>query len=228
MKIRSRSPKPNQHFTMSQCYIHANLVKIWQPVHEISCKQESVTPMPTPTLTSTGSAPKIICPLPLRWGDTNILKSMSHPFPTLHKINKNTIKFEPEHGKTNKMTCVHSEDSDQPVPPHSLVRFLTHAGRSLQSLTTHLVHSKASDQMWQMPRLIWVFAGCTSLFVGFVVLVLGLLIIYCKCMILQPKKKIKNMSFLKYQVSILSHVNSYGFKFIYEEKKNTFFFLQYY
>ena len=39
MKIRSRSPKPNQPFIMSQCYIHANLVKIHPPVHEISCKE---------------------------------------------------------------------------------------------------------------------------------------------------------------------------------------------
>ena len=60
LKIRSRSPKPNQLFIMSQCYIHANLVKIHPPVHEISCKQESVKPTPT------GSAPKTICPPPLR------------------------------------------------------------------------------------------------------------------------------------------------------------------
>ena len=62
LKIRSRSPKPNQLIIMSQCYIHANLVKIHPTVHEISCKQESVT------LTPTGSAPKTICPPPLRWG----------------------------------------------------------------------------------------------------------------------------------------------------------------
>ena len=64
LKIRSRSPKPNQLIIMSQCYIHANLVKIHPPVHEISCKQESVTLTPTPT----GSAPKTICPPPLWWG----------------------------------------------------------------------------------------------------------------------------------------------------------------
>ena len=62
LKIRSRSPKPNQLIIMSHCYIHANLVKIHLPVHEISCKQESVT------LTPTGSAPKPICPPPLWWG----------------------------------------------------------------------------------------------------------------------------------------------------------------
>ena len=62
LKIRSRSPKSNQLFIMSQCYIHANLVKIHSPVHEISCKQESVTSTPTLTPTPTGSAPKTICP----------------------------------------------------------------------------------------------------------------------------------------------------------------------
>ena len=72
LKIRSRSPKPNQLFIMSQCYISANLVKIYPTVQEMSCKQESVTPMPmlmlTPMLTptSTGSAPKTICPPPLQ------------------------------------------------------------------------------------------------------------------------------------------------------------------
>ena len=64
LKIRSRSLKPNQLFIMSPCYIHANLVKFHPAAHEISCKQESVTPMPTPT----GSVPKTICPPPLRRG----------------------------------------------------------------------------------------------------------------------------------------------------------------
>ena len=68
LNIRLRSPKPNQLFIMSQCYIHAILVKIYPPVHEISCKQESVTPMATLTPTPTGSAPKTILSPPLRWG----------------------------------------------------------------------------------------------------------------------------------------------------------------
>ena len=33
--------------------------------------------------------------------------------------------------------------------------------RNLGSLATHWAHSKDSDQTGQMPRLIWVFAGCT-------------------------------------------------------------------
>ena len=63
LKIRWGSPKLNQLFIMSQRYIHANLVKIHQPVQEIPCKQESVTPMPMPT--PTGSSPKTICPPPV-------------------------------------------------------------------------------------------------------------------------------------------------------------------
>ena len=41
LKIRSRSPKPNQLFIMSQCYIHANLVKIHQLVanKKVSCRR---------------------------------------------------------------------------------------------------------------------------------------------------------------------------------------------
>ena len=35
LKNRSGSPKPNQLFIMSQSYIHAHLVEICQPVHEI-------------------------------------------------------------------------------------------------------------------------------------------------------------------------------------------------
>ena len=74
LKIRSRSPKPNQLFIMSQCYIHANLVKIHPPVHEILCKQESVTSRLTLTLTpmSTGSAPKQYVPLPFGGGHNSL------------------------------------------------------------------------------------------------------------------------------------------------------------
>ena len=45
LKSRSRSTKPNQLFTMSQCYIHANLVEICQPVHE-TLKIKSRSPKP--------------------------------------------------------------------------------------------------------------------------------------------------------------------------------------
>ena len=44
------------------------------------------------------------------------------------------------------------------------------AWRKLGSLATHGVHSEDSDQTGRMPRLIWVFAGHTCHFVGFVVI----------------------------------------------------------
>ena len=40
--------------------------------------------------------------------------------------------------------------------------------RKLESLATHLAHSKDSDQTGRMPRLIWVFAGRKCHFVGLV------------------------------------------------------------
>ena len=49
------------------------------------------------------------------------------------------------------------------------------AWRRFGSLTTHKVPSKESDPTGWMPRLIWVFAGCTGYFVGFVVLQLNFL-----------------------------------------------------
>ena len=42
LKIRSRSPKSNQLFVISQLYIHKNLVRIHQLVNNILCRQESV------------------------------------------------------------------------------------------------------------------------------------------------------------------------------------------
>ena len=68
LKIMSRSPKLNQHFIMSQCYTHANLVKIHPPVQEILCKQESVTLMPTPTPRQQDQHQKQYAPLPFDGG----------------------------------------------------------------------------------------------------------------------------------------------------------------
>ena len=80
LKIRSKSPKPNQLVIMSQCYIHANLVKIHPPVHAISCKQESV--MPTPLQQD----PHQKRPPPLRWGDILNIASMSMNGYLLRKV----------------------------------------------------------------------------------------------------------------------------------------------
>ena len=42
------------------------------------------------------------------------------------------------------------------------------AWRKLGSLATHWAHSEDSDQTGRMPKLIWVFVGCTCHFVSFV------------------------------------------------------------
>ena len=42
------------------------------------------------------------------------------------------------------------------------------AWRKIGSLATHWAHSEDSDQTGRMPRLIWVFAGLSCHFVGFV------------------------------------------------------------
>ena len=71
------------------------------------------------------------------------------------------------------MACAPSEDSDQPGHPPSLgirpvwSESLFSAWRRFESLATHWAHSKDSDQNGRMPRLIWVFAGCTYHFVEF-------------------------------------------------------------
>ena len=62
--------------------------------------------------------------------------------------------FEPPHDKTNKMTFVPSEDSDQPGHPPSLIRVF--AVRSMGSLDPILLQADNadSDQTGRMPRLI--------------------------------------------------------------------------
>ena len=59
------------------------------------------------------------------------------------------------HDKTSNVACAPSEDSDQ----SSLSVW-----RKLGSLATHWVHSEYSDQAVRMPRLIWVFAESTIIF----------------------------------------------------------------
>ena len=64
------------------------------------------------------------------------------------------MAYEPPHDKTNKM-AVWSESS-------LCAQWVAEDPSFLHA------DSKDSDQTGQMPRLIWVFAGCTSHFVGFV------------------------------------------------------------
>ena len=81
--------------------------------------------------------------------------------------------------KPNKMICAPSKDLDQPGhPPSLIIDFAVHmkkpwvlscplnAQQRPWSDWADLTPSKDSDQ--RMPRLIWVFAGRTCYFVGFV------------------------------------------------------------
>ena len=78
------------------------------------------------------------------------------------------LLIEPPHGKTNKMTRVPSEVSDQ----SSL------CAQSVAKDTSFLrADGEDSDRTGRMPRLIWVLAGRTCHFVGFVVLRLNFAII---------------------------------------------------
>ena len=67
LKMKSRSPKSNQHFSHSQWYICVSLAKICPINQEIECGQETT---PTPT----GYALKTICPPPW-WRDINSWQS---------------------------------------------------------------------------------------------------------------------------------------------------------
>ena len=67
--------------------------------------------------------------------------------------------IEPRHDKTKTMSVRIS-----PIWSESSLS----AWRKLGSLATHWAHSEDCDQIGRMPRLIWVFAGRTCHFVGFV------------------------------------------------------------
>ena len=69
--------------------------------------------------------------------------------------------YEPQHYKTNKMTCAPSEDSDQPGHPPS--QWVAEDPMFLHA------DSEDSYQTGRMSRLIWVFAGRRDHFVGLVV-----------------------------------------------------------
>ena len=73
-------------------------------------------------------------------------------------------KNEPQHDKTNKITCAPSENSDKPGHLPSLIRVF--AVPSMGSLGPNVFHvdSKDSDQTGQMPGLIWVFTGAKVIF----------------------------------------------------------------
>ena len=87
------------------------------------------------------------------------------------------IIIEPAHDKTKTMACAPSEDWDQPGHPPCLIRVFAVRMKKAWSIATYSAHSEDSDQTVRMPRLIWVFAGRTCHFVGFVMRWLILLLL---------------------------------------------------
>ena len=63
------------------------------------------------------------------------------------------------------MACAPSEDSELGVRPVWSESSLS-ASRKLGSLATQWAHSENSHQTGRMPRLIWLFAGCTVIFIS--------------------------------------------------------------
>ena len=80
------------------------------------------------------------------------------------------------HNKTYNKTGVTSKHSNQPAQTLSIVRILIYPSFDSQRLLKAYAISKDTDQTGQM---IWVFAGCTSLIVGFVMHWLILNLAFC-------------------------------------------------
>ena len=85
---------------------------------------------------------------------------------------------EPSHDKTSKMTCAQLRTRSAWHPPSLIKVFAVHMKKALVlsyplSAQRRLRSAWALDDSDQpghpMPRLIWVFAGCTCHFVGFVI-----------------------------------------------------------
>ena len=72
-----------------------------------------------------------------------------------------TLSFEPRHDKTNKMAVRPAKTQISLGICAFWSESSLSAWRSIGPLAIHWVHSKDSDQTGLMPRLIWVFAGCT-------------------------------------------------------------------
>ena len=72
-----------------------------------------------------------------------------------------------------KMSCAPGEYSDRPGHPPNLIRVTTvRMKKPWVLIATHWAHSEDSGQSGWMPRLIWVFAGCTYYFACFVMFLL--------------------------------------------------------
>ena len=78
------------------------------------------------------------------------------------------LRYEPPHDKTNKMAVRPAKTQISLGIRLFWSESSLSAWRKIGSLATHWAHSEDSDQTGRMSRLVWVFAGCTCHFVGFV------------------------------------------------------------
>ena len=94
----------------------------------------------------------------------------SNPRPSAYQVQAHPIEL--RHPAKNKMTRAPREDSDQPWHPPSLIS-LHCAFNGYLAKGPKILHADSKDcaQTGRIPRLIGIFAGCTSHFLGFVVLI---------------------------------------------------------
>ena len=102
----------------------------------------------------------------LFWKTHTFNAHVEHAKQILIKFGRTLI--EPGHDKTNKLACATFEDSDQPGHPPSLIRVFAVRWKVAKDPCFLHADSEDTDQIWGMPRLIWVFDGRTCLFDGFV------------------------------------------------------------
>ena len=114
------------------------------------------------------STPALMCPKDVDWMANNVDPDLKAPsvaiwsgsllllrvFPNMSRIMTKPTKWSlcPAQTQISQGICQIWSESSLSV------------WRKLGSIATHLAHSEDSDQTRRMPRLIWVFAECTSLY----------------------------------------------------------------
>ena len=108
-----------------------------------------------------------------------------------------SLTYEPQHYKTNKMTCAPSEDSDQPGhPPSQWV--------AEDPIFLH-ADSEDSGQTGRMSRLVWVFAGRRG---HFVVLVVCGCVCLCVCVLYGTiTLRFRHVHSIQHATSLFLHVS---------------------
>ena len=150
----SRSLLPNHLLTLSQWYINANSVSINSLVPEMPCRQTFLLNSSWPNVT-----------LKIRSRSPNLINSSSCPNDMSRLMTKPT-KWHPSsliRVFTVRLQKLRSAWASTQSDQSSLcTQWVAKDPRLLHA------DSEYSDQTGRMPRLIWIFAGRTGHFVGFV------------------------------------------------------------